>query len=309
MTRDDAGVIAPGATIGFIGLGRMGNPMASRLARAGYRVLGYDLSEAARESWARQAQGAAAVRDVTAAADGAAAVVLMLPDSSAVAEVLVAGQLLAAAPTGTVVVDMSSSQPQATRELAATAAGHGVTLVDAPVSGGVAGAAGGSLTVMAGGEPGDVERVRGLLDVMGSRVMHVGGVGAGHAVKALNNLLSATHLLATSEAMAAAAEFGLDIPTVLEAINASSGRSGSTQNKWPNFIVTRTYGSGFSLRLMLKDMRIALGIAHSVSTPSRLSEAAVEIWAQAASALPADADHTEIARWLDPARGGPPVQP
>jgi 3-hydroxyisobutyrate dehydrogenase len=121
-------------------------------------------------------------------------------------------------------------------------------------------------------------------------------VGAGHAVKALNNLLSATHLLATCEAMAAAAEFGLDVPTVLDAINTSSGRSGSTENKWPNYIVPRTFDSGFSLRLMLKDIRIALGLATAAGTPATLSALAVDQWSQAASALPETADHTEIAR-------------
>jgi 3-hydroxyisobutyrate dehydrogenase len=192
-----------------------------------------------------------------------------------------------------------------TRELAAQARGHGVTLVDAPVSGGVAGAVKGSLTIMAGGAPGDVRRVRGLLDVLGKQVMHVGDVGAGHAVKALNNLLSATHLLATSEAMAAAASFGLDVPTVLRAINSSSGRSGSTEKKWPDFIVPGTFDSGFTLRLMLKDMRIALGLAGQAGTPARLAAAATELWSEAAGDLPAGADHTEIARWLDPDRFPP----
>lgn len=97
---------------------------------------------------------------------------------------------------------------------------------------------------MVGGDEADVARIRGLLGVLGQRVMYVGGTGAGHAVKALNNLMSATHLLATSEAMIAAARFGLDIPTVLDAVNTSSGRSGSTDNKWPNFIETRTFDSG-----------------------------------------------------------------
>jgi len=101
--------------------------------------------------------------------------------------------------------------------------------------------------------------------------------------------------------MAAAAEAGLDVPTVLGAINTSSGRSGSTENKWPNFIVPRTFDSGFSLRLMLKDMRIALGLAEAAGTPARLSAAATGLWADAAEALPADADHTEIARWLSSA--------
>jgi 3-hydroxyisobutyrate dehydrogenase len=299
-------VIAPGATVGFVGLGRMGSPMAALLAAAGYRVLGYDVSAGAAGAWAKRAAGAGvggavAVAELTGAAAGTGAVVLMLPDSAVVTDVLLRQGLLAALPAGAVVIDMSSSAPQVTRELAAQAAAVGVALVDAPVSGGVRGAEQGTLTVMAGGAEPDVRRVRGLLDVLGSRVMHVGGTGAGHAVKALNNLMSAAHLLAASEAMAAAARFGLDIPTVLAAVNTSSGRSGSTETKWPNFIVPGTFDSGFALRLMLKDMRIALDLERSAGTPSGLSATAVELWAAAADALPADADHTEIARWLDPA--------
>ena len=238
-------MIRPGATVGFVGLGQMGGPMATRLAEAGYRVQGYDVSEQAVNSWAERAEGARPAASLGAAAAGAAAVILMLPDSAVVRGVL-AG--LVPAP-GAVVVDMSSSEPLVTRELAAEIARGGATLVDAPVSGGVAGAVSGRLTIMAGGAPADLERVRPLLDVLGARVVRCGDVGAGHAVKALNNLLSATHLLVTSEAMTAAAGFGLDVPTVLAAINTSSGRSGSTENKWPNFIVPRTFDSGFSLRL------------------------------------------------------------
>jgi len=289
--------VGPGAAVGFVGLGRMGAPMATRLAEAGYQVQGYDVSDQAARIWAERV-GASPASSLAAAAAGAAAVILMLPDSAVVRRVL-AG-LLPGLDPGAVVVDMSSSEPLVTRELAVEAAERGVALVDAPVSGGVSGAVSGQLTIMAGGAPGDVQRVRPLLDVLGARVVHVGDIGAGHAVKALNNLLSATHLLATSEAMAAAAEFGLDVPTVLGAINSSSGRSGSTENKWPNFIVPRTFDSGFSLRLMLKDMRIALGLADAAGTPARLSATATALWAEAAEALPSDADHTEIARWLEP---------
>ncbi|MGE5131780.1 MAG: NAD(P)-dependent oxidoreductase [Gemmatimonadota bacterium] len=291
--------ILPGAAVGFAGLGRMGWPMAARRAAAGDRGTGYDISPAARGAWAAET-GAAAAADPAGAAAGAAAVVLMVPDSAAVRAVIGQPGFLGALAPGAVVVDMSSSVPQVTRELAATVAAHGAAMVDAPVSGGVSGARQGSLTVMAGGAPGDVSRVRPLLEVLGSRVLHVGGPGAGHAVKALNNLMSAAHLMVTSEAMAAAARFGLDIPTVLDAVNTSSGRSGSTENKWPNFIVPRSFGSGFALSLMLKDMRIALGLVESAGLPSTLSAAAVALWAEAAAALPGDADHTEIARWVDP---------
>ena len=292
---DQGPEIAPGSAVGFVGLGRMGRPMAVRLTGAGYRVLGYDASQQAARDWARDIGGTAAA-SLTGTA--AAAVILMLPDSGVVTDVLVQGGLLAALRRGAVVVDMSSSDPRVTRELAGLAADYGVALVDAPVSGGVRGAQQGSLTAMVGGGAADVERVRGLLGVLARRVIYVGGTGAGHAVKALNNLMSATHLLATSEAMIAAAEFGLDIPTVLDAVNTSSGRSGSTDTKWPKFIETGTFDSGFGLRLMLKDMRIALGLAQSGAVPASLSAAAVDLWARAASDLPADADHTEIARWL-----------
>jgi 3-hydroxyisobutyrate dehydrogenase len=287
--------IEPRAVVGFIGLGKMGSPMATRLIEAGYQVQGYDVSGQAARMWAERT-GTSSAADLCAATAGAAAVILMLPDSAVVRSVL-DGLVLA---PGTAVVDMSSSEPLVTRELAAEIARGGATLVDAPVSGGVTGAVSGTLTIMAGGAPADVAHVRPLLDVLGARVVHCGDVGAGHAVKALNNLLSATHLLATSEAMAAAAGFGLDVPTVLAAINTSSGRSGSTENKWPNFIVPRTFDSGFSLRLMLKDMRIALGLTEAAGTPAALSAAATSLWAEAAQALPADADHTEIARWLEP---------
>jgi 3-hydroxyisobutyrate dehydrogenase len=281
------------AAVGFVGLGKMGAPMATRLAEAGYQVQAYDVSEAATKIWTERA-GVPASPTLPAMAEGAETVILMLPDSGVVRAVM--DDLRPALAPGTIVVDMSSSEPLVTRELAAAAARHGVTLVDAPVSGGVTGAVSGRLTIMAGGAEADVARVRPLLDVLGAKVVHVGAVGAGHAVKALNNLLSATHLLATCEAMAAAAEFGLDVPTVLSAINTSSGRSGSTENKWPNFIVPRTFDSGFSLRLMLKDMRIALGLAAAAGTPAALSALAVEQWAEAAAALPEAADHTEIAR-------------
>jgi 3-hydroxyisobutyrate dehydrogenase len=130
------------------------------------------------------------------------------------------------------------------------------------------------------------------------RVVHAGPLGSGDAVKALNNLLSATHLWVTSEAMLVGERFGIDPEVMLSVFNGSSGRSGSTDNKWPNFILPGTYDSGFALRLMLKDMRIATDLARSTGLPSRLGEDAVRLWAEAAGELPASADHTEVARYL-----------
>lgn len=284
----------PGAVVGFVGLGNMGFPMAERLADAGYTVRGYDADPAVRERFAGSVADSA-----REAAGPAAAVILMLPDSAVVRSVVLDDGLLENMTPGSVLIDMSSSEPTQTRQLAALAEDHGVPMVDAPVSGGVRGAVAGSLTIMAGGAPEPVEAVRGMLEVLGTKVLHVGPVGAGHALKALNNLLSATHLLVSSEAMLVGKEFGLDQEAMLEAINGSSGRSASTVNKWPRFMLRRSFDSGFGLRLMLKDMRIAVGLAEATGWPSRLGEAAVDLWAEAADRLPADADHTEILRWLE----------
>ena len=282
-----------GSVIGFVGLGNMGLPMAGRLAEAGYAVRGYDIDGPARERFP------GAVGSVAEVAASAAAVILMLPDSAVVRSVLLDDGLLACMTPGTVLVDMSSSEPVRTRELAALAEQHGVPMVDAPVSGGVRGAVAGSLMIMAGGPAGPVAAVRGTLEVLGKQVLHVGPVGAGHALKALNNLLSATHLLVSSEAMLVGQEFGLDPEVMLEAINGSSGSSASTVTKWPRFMLGRGFDSGFPVRLMLKDMRIAIGLAGATGCPAHLGEAAVELWAEAADQLPADADHTEILRWLE----------
>ncbi|GLW06665.1 2-hydroxy-3-oxopropionate reductase [Microtetraspora sp. NBRC 13810] len=288
----DVAPVVPGAAVGFIGLGHMGSPMARRLVAAGYAVRGFDANPAARP------EGVAAARSATAAVTGAAAVVLMLPDSAAVESVLTPGLLERLAP-GTPIVDMGSSEPARTRALAEQAAKLGVPLVDAPVSGGVRGAERGTLTVMAGGDPEAVAALRPLFGVLGTRVLHVGPVGAGHALKALNNLLSATHLLVSSEAVLAGREFGLDPQVMLEAINGSSGRSGSTEDKWPRFMLNRRFDSGFGVGLLLKDLRIAAGLARDAGRPCLLGEAAVELWARAAAELPAGADHTEIVRWLE----------
>ena len=276
-------------TVGFVGLGRMGDPMVRRLATAGITVRGHDVVP--------RPELADVVTLVDAAADTAApVVVLMLPDSNAVEAVVHSG-LLDALDPGTVLVDMGSSEPLRTRALAEAVGKLQVTLVDAPVSGGVKGAVAGSLTIMVGGPEDVVGPLEPLLGLLG-RVQHVGPVGAGHALKALNNLMSAAHLLASSEALLTGQRFGLDPAVMLEAVNGSSGRSGSTENKWPNFVLPGTFDSGFALALMLKDIRIALGLAEATGAPSALTARTVELWADAAAELGPDADHTEIVRWL-----------
>ena len=282
--------------VGFVGLGNMGMPMARRLAAAGYHVRGYDVSaEIMREIGGLD--GFTPAPGLTGL--GTDVVLLSLPDSDVVEHVLLAGGLLDSVPEGGMVIDMSSSDPARTRDLAARAAESRVALIDAPVSGGVAGARAGSLTIMVGGSPEAFELARPMLAAIGKRVVHAGDVGAGHAVKALNNLMSAAHLVVSSEALIAGRRFGLDPAVMLEIINGSSGRSGSTENKWPNYVLPEKFDAGFSVRLMVKDMRLALGIERATGTPSAVSEAALAAWEAALADLPSDADHTEIARWLD----------
>jgi 3-hydroxyisobutyrate dehydrogenase len=279
--------------VGFVGLGRMGDPMVRRVATGGVAVRGYDAAAGATEGLAGIVT---AVDSAADAAAGAPVVILMLPDSDVV-EKVVDGGLLDALGDGALLVDMSSSEPLRTRALARRVAERGVTLVDAPVSGGVSGARAGTLTIMVGGPADAATTLTPLLSLMG-RVRHVGDVGAGHALKALNNLMSAAHLLASSEAILAGQRFGLDPAVMLDAVNGSSGRSGSTENKWPNYVLPETYDSGFTAGLMVKDIRIALGLAEATGAPSELAARTVELWGQAVEQLGPGADHTEIVRWL-----------
>jgi 3-hydroxyisobutyrate dehydrogenase len=281
------------ATVGFIGLGRMGTPMARRLVAAGVAVRGHDA--APRANLTDVVTLVAKAPDV---ADGVPVVILMLPDSDVVDAVVHGAGLLDALVSGAVLVDMGSSEPLRTRSLADEVAARAATLVDAPVSGGISGATAGTMTIMVGGPEDAVAGLAPLFGVLG-RMRHVGPVGAGHALKALNNLMSAAHLLASSEALLAGQRFGLDPAVMLDAVNGSSGRSGSTESKWPNFVLPGTFDSGFALTLMLKDIRIALGLAEATGGPCALATRTVELWADAADALGPDADHTEIVRWLE----------
>jgi 3-hydroxyisobutyrate dehydrogenase len=314
VTEHEAGA----GRVGFVGLGNMGRPMAGHLVAAGYHVIGFDAAAAVMRSIADASDAGAAddagaaggagrispASGLTAVGDGVDAVILMLPDSDVVEHVMLgSGEpgegLLASLQPGSTVIDMSSSDPARTRELAGRAAMADVLLLDAPVSGGVAGARAASLTIMVGGPAEAFAAVRPMLAVMGSRVVHAGDTGAGHAIKALNNLMSAAHLIASSEALIAGRRFGLDPAVMLEIVNGSSGRSWSTENKWPRYVITERYDAGFAIRLMVKDIKLALAIERATGTPSPVSEAVVAAWEAAAVDLPADADHTAIARWLD----------
>jgi 3-hydroxyisobutyrate dehydrogenase len=280
--------------LGFVGLGHMGVPMTARLVAAGHEVQGFDVDPAARTRG-----GAAAVESLADAAVGAEAVVLMLATSTIVRQVVLDEGLLDSLEPGALLVDMGSSDPTQTRELAAEAERREVGYVDAPVSGGVVGAEAGTLTIMAGGAEADLETCRPIFEAVGGKVVHAGRVGTGHALKALNNLLSATNFLITLEAVMVGSRFGLDPKVMVEAINDSTGRSWATEHKVPQFVEPRSFTSGFAMRLMVKDIQTARALAHATGSPFALGDASVALWEQAAEALPDEADHTEIALWLE----------
>lgn len=293
----EASPIAPPAVIALIGLGQMGLPMACRLVAAGFAVHGADLCQAARQ--ALDAAGGKAFGDNAHAVAGARVVITMLPNGAIVRDVLlgsvgVAGLLA----SGTPVIDMSSSAPTETTGLSADLAALGLPLLDAPVSGGVKRAIDGSLAIMAGGPAEVVERVRPVLAAMGRSIFATGPVGSGHAMKALNNYVSAAGLIAACEALIVGRRFGLAPETIVDVLNASTGRNNSTEVKMKPFVVAEAFNSGFSFALMAKDLRIAADLAAHLKLGIPQIASVAALWEQARGALKPDADHTEIYRFL-----------
>jgi len=282
--------------VGFIGLGKMGTPMVFRLLQAGFEVVAFDLDAGAVSH--AVSNGAVEASLTLEVAKQCNIIILMLPNSKIVNSVVLDSEFQSALAPESLIIDMSSSDPLETQKLSATLEAKNIHLVDAPVSGGVKGAIQGTLTIMVGGNNEQIKLASSVLQDLG-RVLPVGSIGSGHAIKALNNLLSASHLWATSEVMLAGMKFGLDPKAMLDAFNGASGKSGSTENKWPNFILPGAFNSGFALDLMLKDMKIAVKLADGTGVPFSLGNEVTQLWEKAASELSPHADHTEIARWIE----------
>jgi 3-hydroxyisobutyrate dehydrogenase len=283
--------------VAVIGLGQMGLPMARRLLGAGFPVRGSDLSERARDALATSGDSAfAAARE---AAEGADVVITILPDGRIVRDVLLGtGSVAQAMKPGGLVIDMSSSAPTDTLALGADLAARGIRMIDCPVSGGVRRAVDGSLAIMAGGAEGDVAAARPLLEAMGSRIFPTGKLGTAHAMKALNNFMSAIGTAAASEAIVAGRAFGLDPAVMTDILNASTGRNNATEVKLKQHILPETWGSGFSIGLMAKDVGIAAALARSLGLDLPLLAMTAQQWTQAAQKLGPGADHTEIMRQI-----------
>lgn len=269
-------------TVAFIGLGVMGKLMAANLA-GNYAVRSYDLN------------GKGNCRSAREAAHGVDALITMLPDGDAVREAVL--DALPSLKPGAVVIDMSSSEPAGTRALGRALSRNRIAMVDAPVSGARFKAKDGTLAIMAGGDKRAFKKVLPLLKRLGSEIFHVGPLGAGHAVKALNNYLGAAGTLAGFEALLIAQRFGLDPKPMIAAINASTGRNSTTARKIPQDVLTGRFASGFKLALMTKDVGIAAGLARNLGVKVPYLRRTVQLWRAAQKALPRDADHTEIYKY------------
>jgi 3-hydroxyisobutyrate dehydrogenase len=277
----------------FVGIGNMGWPMAARLVRAGFEVAVTDAVSGRAKAFVDQV-GGNAVASLSDATKGADVLLTMLPTSAHVVSVV--DEIRPSLSSGKILVDMSSGAPAATQKIAGDLGAIGVPVVDAPVSGGVSRAVTGELAIMTGGDAAALDRVDPMLRAMGTTIHRIGPVGAGQAMKALNNLVSAGGLLMAVEALVIGQQFGLDPSLMTDVLNASTGMNNSTQKKLKQFVLSRKFDSGFGLDLMVKDLSIALEVGRNGSAPTPFSALCREMWASAASLLGKGQDHTAIAK-------------
>ena len=285
--------------VSFLGLGAIGAPMARHLAAGAFDLAVWNRTRAKAEAFvaAHRARLADSPAD---AARGADVVVTCLPTSLEVEALLDGdGGLLAALSAGATLVDCTSGDPATSRRIAARLAERGVAFVDAPVSGGVGGAEKGTLTVMVGGEAATLERVRPVLEAFGQKIVHCGPVGAGDAVKAVNQAFLAIHIWAASEGLVALAKAGVDPGVALEVINASSGRSNTSMNLFPERVLTRAFPRTFRLALIEKDIGIAAAFLREQRVPSPLTQAAADLFRAARTILGEEADHVEAIKVIE----------
>jgi 3-hydroxyisobutyrate dehydrogenase-like beta-hydroxyacid dehydrogenase len=284
--------------IGFVGLGAMGTPIVEALVEAGHELVVYDREPAAVER--AVVLGAVAASSVGAVADVAEIVFVSLPKPDVVREVATGAEGLIEGRAIRAYVDLSTTGAVVAGAVAAALSERGIEVLDAPVSGGIAGAKARTLAVMASGDEALFERTRPLLETFATNVFLVGATsGQGQTAKLLNNLLSAAAMAITSEAVTFGATAGLDPATLLEVFNASSGRNTATSDKFPKHVLTRRFASGFRLELMAKDVELCVGEARGRRFPMLLGGLVQQLWTLAAAEAERDADHTEIIRLFE----------
>ena len=292
------------ARYGYVGIGNMGGPMAANLARTGSEVIIGDLNTAAVEAFTTEHETARPANGLAAVGQDAEAVFTCLPNGKIVREaVLGEGGVAEGMAEGSVLVDMSSSSPMGTIELGKELADRGIRMVDAPVSGGVPRAIEGTIAIMVGGAKEDIQKVRPALDAMGGQIFETGDLGSAHAMKAINNVLSATNFVVGVEALVIGKKFGLDPENMVDILNFSSGKNSATEGKLKQYVLSRGFDSGFSMDLMIKDVATALDLAHEMGVPWMTGGTVYEMYQAARNHMIDNADNSDIARWIE-ANGG-----
>lgn len=289
--------------VAFLGLGAIGTPMARHLAAPEFALSVWNRTDAKASQFAA-AHKARHARTPADAARGAEVVVTCLPTSREVESLLDGPDgLLASMTAGSVLVDCTSGDPSTSRRIADRLAASGIGFLDAPVSGGVAGAEIGTLTVMVGGDAAILARVMPVLDAFGEKIVHCGPVGAGHALKAVNQALLAVHIWSLGEGLAALTRAGVAPEVALDVLNALSGRSNSSQNLFPLRVIGRVFPRTFRLALLDKDVAIAAQMAREQKVPSPIIQLTAELMSIAHRALGEEADHVEAVKVIEQQAG------
>jgi 3-hydroxyisobutyrate dehydrogenase len=278
--------------------------MSTNLAKAGYKIVAYDTDPKRTAALAStlEIEVADSLERVGAMCG---TVITMLPDGKIVRKAVCGDKdsfkegIAAGLKPGSLLIDMSSSSPVGTRELGALLARRNIRLIDAPVSNGVKGAIAATLAIMVGGDAETFAKVKPMLEKMGNQIFHAGPLGAGHAIKALNNYVSAAGLVAACEAVVAGKRFGLEPATIVDILNASSGMNNTTKNKFKQHMLSGTFGAGFFTGLMAKDVRTALEVVKATGTSSLLAEPCTDVWNGMEHDLGFNSDHTEMYRYVE----------
>lgn len=289
--------------VGVIGLGNMGGGMAATLAGKGFAVSGFDLSPAALAQAQDKGVKPVAARDeLIKAVD---VLILSLPKAEHVEAVCLGEQgITELGREGLVVIDTTTSTPEASRKVAAALREKGIAFMDAPVSGGPKGAATGTMSMVIGGEEADLAKVMPVLEAMSGSRVHIGSCGAGNVAKIANNMLAAAHLITTAEAVSMAAKAGVDPEKLLQGLNAGSGRSGASQVMFPTWVLNKAYDSGFSMGLMRKDVGLASDLCASLDLDLPLARTVAQLWKDSSATLPDGDDFCCIVQRTDNALFG-----
>ena len=289
--------------VAFIGLGDIGALIASHLARDPFDLVVWNRTASKPDEFVRNHKARVAATPAEAVGD-ASVVITCLPSSVEVEAVLHGDDgMLDALRKGCVLIDCTSGDPPTSRSIAAELGGRGVEFIDAPVSGGTTAAKAGTLTVMWGGESTVFERVRPVVEAFGKKIVHAGPVGAGDALKAVNNALLAVHILSTAEGLAVLIKAGVDPKVALDVINASSGRSNTSENLIPQRVLTRAFPRTFRLALLEKDIGIAAVMAEDLKVKTPVISLTAERFHEAREKLGEEADHVEAVKIVEEENG------